>query len=38
MAQAIFLVITFAVLLANMIVDLIIVFVDPRAWARAATR
>jgi peptide/nickel transport system permease protein len=36
--QAIFLVITFAVLLANMIVDLIIVFVDPRARAREATR
>jgi len=36
--QAIFLVITFAVLLANLIVDLIIVFVDPRARAREATR
>jgi peptide/nickel transport system permease protein len=36
--QAIFLVITFAVLLANVIVDIIIVFVDPRARAREATR
>jgi peptide/nickel transport system permease protein len=36
--QAIFLVITFAVLLANLIVDLIIVFADPRARAREATR
>jgi peptide/nickel transport system permease protein len=36
--QAIFLVITFAVLLANLIVDLVIVFVDPRARAREATR
>ena len=36
--QAIFLVITFAVLLANLIVDLIIVFVDPRARVREATR
>ena len=36
--QAIFLVITFAVLLANMVVDLIIVFIDPRARAREATR
>ncbi len=36
--QAIFLVITFAVLLANMVVDLIIVFADPRARAREATR
>jgi peptide/nickel transport system permease protein len=36
--QAIFLVITFAVLLANMIVDLIIVLSDPRARAREATR
>jgi peptide/nickel transport system permease protein len=36
--QAIFLVITFAVLLANMIVDIIIVFVDPRARVREATR
>jgi peptide/nickel transport system permease protein len=38
LTQGIFLVITFAVLLANMIVDLIIVFVDPRARAREATR
>jgi peptide/nickel transport system permease protein len=38
LTQAIFLVITFAVLLANLIVDLIIVFVDPRARAREATR
>jgi peptide/nickel transport system permease protein len=36
--QAIFLVITFAVLLANLIVDLIIVFVDPRARVREAAR
>jgi len=36
--QGIFLVITFAVLLANLIVDLVIVFVDPRARAREATR
>jgi peptide/nickel transport system permease protein len=36
--QAIFLVITFAVLLANLILDFIIVFVDPRARAREATR
>ena len=34
----IFLVITFAVLLANLIVDLIIVFVDPRTRTREATR
>jgi peptide/nickel transport system permease protein len=38
MMQAIFLVITFAVLLANLIVDVIIVFADPRARAREATR
>ena len=38
LTQAIFLVITFAVLLANLIVDVIIVFVDPRARAREATR
>ncbi|HXO23368.1 MAG TPA: ABC transporter permease [Streptosporangiaceae bacterium] len=38
LTQAIFLVITFAVLLANLIVDLVIVFVDPRARAREATR
>jgi peptide/nickel transport system permease protein len=34
--QAIFLVITFAVLIANLIVDLIIVFVDPRTRTREA--
>jgi len=34
--QAIFLVITFAVLLANLIVDLVLVFVDPRVRAREA--
>jgi len=36
--QAIFLVITFAVLLANLIVDIIIVLADPRARAGEATR
>src|SRR5690242_7005470 len=36
--QAIFLVITFAVLLANMIVDVIIVAIDPRARAREGAR
>jgi len=36
LAQAIFLVITFAVLLANLIVDLVIVAVDPRARTREA--
>jgi len=36
--QAVFLVITFAVLLANLIVDLIIVAVDPRARAREGAR
>ena len=36
--QAIFLVITFTVLLANLIVDIIIVFADPRARTREATR
>jgi peptide/nickel transport system permease protein len=36
--QAIFLVITFAVLLANLIVDIIVVFADPRARVREATR
>ena len=36
--QAIFLVITFAVLLANLIVDFIIVAVDPRARTREAIR
>ncbi|MGH3419082.1 MAG: ABC transporter permease [Streptosporangiaceae bacterium] len=35
--QAIFLVITFAVLLANLVVDMIIVFVDPRARRMEAT-
>jgi peptide/nickel transport system permease protein len=35
--QAIFLVITFTVLLANLIVDLVIVFVDPRVRARGGT-
>ena len=35
--QAIFLVITFAVLLANMVVDLVTVFVDPRLRTQAAT-
>ena len=38
LTQGIFLVITFTVLLANLIVDVIIVFVDPRARAREATR
>jgi len=36
--QAIFLVITFAVLLANLIVDVIIVAVDPRARVREGAR
>src|SRR5262252_1738681 len=36
--QAIFLVITFAVLIANLIVDMIIVFADPRARAREGAR
>jgi peptide/nickel transport system permease protein len=36
--QAIFLVITFAVLLANIVVDVILVLSDPRARAREATR
>lgn len=36
MMQAIFLVITFTVLLANLIVDVIIVFADPRARSREA--
>jgi peptide/nickel transport system permease protein len=35
--QAIFLVITFAVLIANLVVDMIVVFADPRARTRAAT-
>ena len=34
--QAIFLVITFTVLLANLVVDVVIVFVDPRVRAREA--
>jgi ABC-type dipeptide/oligopeptide/nickel transport system permease component len=34
--QAIFLVITFAVLLANLVVDLVIVIADPRARTRRA--
>jgi peptide/nickel transport system permease protein len=34
--QAIFLVITFAVLFANLIVDVVYVFIDPRARARSA--
>ncbi len=38
MMQAIFLVITFTVLVANLIVDLIIVFIDPRARAREVAR
>jgi len=37
MMQAVFLVITFTVLLANMIVDTVIVFVDPRARAKEAS-
>jgi peptide/nickel transport system permease protein len=36
--QAIFLVITFAVLVANLIVDLVIVFFDPRVRAREVGR
>ncbi len=36
--QAIFLVITFAVLVANLIVDIIIVLADPRARSGEATR
>ncbi len=36
--QAIFLVITFAVLLANLLVDLVLVLVDPRARAREGAR
>jgi len=38
LTQAIFLVITFAVLLANLIVDIVIVAADPRARTREATR
>ena len=36
--QAIFLVITLAVLVANLVVDLIVVFVDPRVRAGEAGR
>jgi ABC-type dipeptide/oligopeptide/nickel transport system permease component len=36
--QAIFLVITFAVLIANLVVDMVIVFFDPRVRAREAAR
>jgi peptide/nickel transport system permease protein len=35
--QACFLLITFAVLLANLIIDLVLVFIDPRVRAREAT-
>jgi peptide/nickel transport system permease protein len=35
--QGIFLVITFAVLIANLVVDMIIAFADPRARTREAT-
>ena len=35
--QACFLLITFAVLVANLIIDLVLVFVDPRVRAREAT-
>jgi peptide/nickel transport system permease protein len=38
MMQAIFLVITFSVLLANLLVDVIVVFADPRARATGAAR
>jgi peptide/nickel transport system permease protein len=38
LTQAIFLVITFTVLAANLIVDLIVVFVDPRARSKEAAR
>jgi peptide/nickel transport system permease protein len=36
--QAIFLVITFAVLIANLVIDLILVLFDPRVRAREAAR
>jgi peptide/nickel transport system permease protein len=36
--QAIFLLITFTVLLANLIVDLVIVLFDPRVRARGSAR
>jgi len=35
--EAIFLVITFAVLLANLIVDVVVIFIDPRTRSRGAT-
>jgi peptide/nickel transport system permease protein len=38
MMQAIFLVITFSVLLANLIVDVLVVLADPRARAIGAQR
>jgi peptide/nickel transport system permease protein len=38
MMQAIFLVITFSVLLANLIVDIVVVLADPRARAIGANR
>jgi peptide/nickel transport system permease protein len=38
LTQSIFLVITFAVLVANLIVDIVIVAADPRARSREATR
>jgi len=37
MMQALFLLITFAVLIANLIVDIVIVFADPRARTKEAT-
>jgi ABC-type dipeptide/oligopeptide/nickel transport system permease component len=36
--QAIFLVITFAVLIANLAIDLVLVLFDPRVRAREAAR
>ena len=36
--QAIFLVIMFAVLIANFIVDMIIVFIDPRGAGKGGSR
>ncbi|HEX4831425.1 MAG TPA: ABC transporter permease, partial [Trebonia sp.] len=36
--QAIFLLITFAVLIANLIIDLVLVLFDPRVRARGTTR
>jgi peptide/nickel transport system permease protein len=38
MMQAIFLLITFAVLVANMLVDVVLVLVDPRVRAREVAR